>query len=217
MLRYDALQTGLILLALAIGSFLASGGASGLSRRLSPVAILRVGVGLELAALVLLGLTLRIDLGWLPLAAVLFVYGLGLGLASAQITNVVLADVPVEDSGRASGTQSTSRQIGSALGVAVLGTLLFGSLSAHLDSALSTLPADERSRIVRAVTDSAGAAIPGLLDHPATARIGRLAADAFTGAASTASFAAALFLALALAASFFLGRHRATEHGATRK
>jgi EmrB/QacA subfamily drug resistance transporter len=205
-LRYDALQTGLILLALAVGSFLASGMASELSRRVTPVAILRIGVGLELVALVLLGFTLRSDLGWLPLAAILFVYGLGLGLASAQITNVVLADVPVGESGRASGTQSTSRQIGSALGVAILGTLLFASLRAHLDTALAALDAGRRTRLADAITDSAGAAIPGLLDDPATAHIGRLAADAFTAAASTASFAAAIFLAGALVASFFLGR-----------
>ena len=207
-LRYDALQTGLILLTLAIGSFLASGTASELSRRLSPVAILRLGVALELVALLLLGSLLRSDLGWLAIAAILFVYGLGLGLASAQITNVVLADVPVEESGRASGTQSTSRQVGSALGVAVLGTLLFSSLSAHLSDGLSALDSGERARIVSAVTDSAGAAIPGLLDHANTAEFGRIAADAFTGAAATAAFAAAIFLAGALVASLFLGRTR---------
>jgi EmrB/QacA subfamily drug resistance transporter len=214
-LRYDALQTGLILLALAIGSFLASGVASELSRHMSAVAILRLGVALELLALVSLGLFLRSDLGWLPVAGILFVYGVGLGLASAQITNVVLADVPVAESGRASGTQSTSRQIGSALGVAVLGTLLFSSLSAHLDSALTVLDNVQRSRIVDAVTTSAGAAIPGLLDHPATAHIGHLAADAFTGATATAAFVAAAFLAAALIASLFLKQGPATERATT--
>ena len=208
-LRYSALQAGFMLLALAIGSFLASGAVSGLSKRLSATGILRVGVGLELIALLILGLTLRSDLGWLPLAALLFVYGLGLGLASAQITNVVLADVPVEQSGRASGTQSTSRQVGSALGVATLGTLLFSSISVHLAEKLSDLPAEAREGIVDAVTDSAGAVIPSLLDDPKTAEIGALAADAFTGAAATSAFGAAVFLAIALIASFFLGRRRA--------
>jgi len=42
----------------------------------------------------------------------------------------VLADVPVANSGQASGTQSTSRQIGSAFGIAILGTVLFTALGA---------------------------------------------------------------------------------------
>jgi EmrB/QacA subfamily drug resistance transporter len=207
-LRYSALQAGWMLLALAVGSFLASGAVSGLSRRMSPIAILRLGVGLELAALLVLGLTLRTDLGWLPLAGILFVYGLGIGLASAQVTNVVLADVPVASSGRASGTQSTARQVGSALGVATLGTLLFASLDLQLEQRLADLPDAQREPIIRAVSDSAGAAIPALSDNPATAHIGALAAEALTSAATTAAFGAVVFLAIALVASFFLGRGR---------
>lgn len=202
-LNYSALDAGFMLLALAIGSFLASGAVTGLSRRLTAVGILRIGVALELAALLALGFVLRSDLDWLPLAALLFVYGLGLGLASAQITSVLLADVPVEESGRASGTQSTSRQVGSALGVATLGTLLFSSLGWYLSDRLSDLPSAQQTPIVDAVTNSAGAAIPGLLENPATAEIGQLAADAFTQAASTTSFAAAAFLTVALIATYF--------------
>ncbi|MBW4094418.1 MAG: MFS transporter [Acidobacteria bacterium] len=209
-LDYSALQAGFILLALAVGSFLASGAVTGLSRRLSATAILRIGVALELIALLALALSLRSDMNWPPLAGLLFVYGLGLGLASAQVTNVVLADVPVEASGRASGTQSTARQIGSALGVATLGTLLFSSMSIHLTDRLTYLPAEQQTQIVTAVADSAGAAIPGLQNNPATEQIGHLAADAFTQAASTTAFGAGVFLAIALIASFFLGREQAS-------
>ena len=207
-LNYSALQAGFILLALAVGSFLASGAVTGLSRRLSATGILRVGVALELIALIALGLALRSDMDWLPLAALLFLYGLGLGLASAQVTNVVLADVPIEESGRASGTQSTSRQVGSALGVATLGTLLFSSLAVHLADRLGDLPTQQQDQIIDAVTDTAGAAIPGLSNDPATSQIGQLAADAFTQAASTTAFGAAAFLVIALIATLFLRRAR---------
>ena len=64
----------------------------------------------------------------------LVVYGVGVGYASAQLTGLILADVPSRQSGQASGTQSTARQIGSALGTAVLGTILFVALaSLHLE------------------------------------------------------------------------------------
>jgi hypothetical protein len=58
---------------------------------------------------------------WLT-SPVLLVDGMGVGLATAQLASAVLADVPVERSGQGSATQSTGRQMGSALGIAVLGT-----------------------------------------------------------------------------------------------
>lgn len=65
-------------------------------------------------------------------------YGLGLGLASAQLTGTVLRDVPVEASGQASATQSTVRQIGSALGTAFSGTALSITLAINLPAALKS-------------------------------------------------------------------------------
>lgn len=64
---------------------------------------------------------------WL-LSLLLAGYGLGLGLASAQLTGTVLRDIPTEQSGQSSATQSTVRQVGSALGTAVIGAVLAASL-----------------------------------------------------------------------------------------
>ena len=135
-LGYDALQTGTILLALAGGSFLASGIGGSLSGRVSAVATVRAGIAAEIVGLVLIGLVIAVDTPWWSIALGLLVYGIGVGLATAQLTGVVLQDVPVQASGQASGTQSTARQIGSALGIAVLGTVLFTSLGSALDSRL---------------------------------------------------------------------------------
>ena len=44
------------------------------------------------------------------------VYGIGVGFATAQLANVTLAEVDIPRAGIASGTNSTTRQIGSALG-----------------------------------------------------------------------------------------------------
>ena len=51
-------------------------------------------------------------------------YGIGIGFAGAQLTNVVLSEVPAESSGVASGANTTVRQVGAALGVAMIGSLL---------------------------------------------------------------------------------------------
>ena len=55
-------------------------------------------------------------------------FGFGIGFASSQLTNVILSDISAEKSGVASGTNSTVRQVGAALGVAVIGSV-FASLT----------------------------------------------------------------------------------------
>jgi hypothetical protein len=203
-LGYDALQTGLVILALAIGSFVASGSSGALGGRVSPVWIVRFGIIAEIIGVFSVGLVLTTSVGWFPIAASLFVYGFGVGLATAQLTSVVLKDVPVEKSGQGSGTQSTSRQVGSALGIAVLGTILFTSLGSNLDARLAErgLPEAARTQIVDVVVKSAGTAIPGL-----EAQFPEVAADArsaFTDGTRYSAFAAAGFLAIGFLATLRL-------------
>ena len=203
-LGYDALQTGTILLALAGGSFLASGVGGSLSGRVSAVATVRVGIAAEVIGLVFIGLVIAVDTPWWSVALGLLVYGVGVGLATAQLTGVVLQDVPVQASGQASGTQSTARQIGSALGIAVLGTVLFTSLGSSLDSRLNDagVPAAEREGIVSVVVDSAGSAIPGL--DAQSPEVAAAAREAFSDATQFAAFTAAGFLAVGLLATLRL-------------
>lgn len=88
-------------------------------------------------------LLLRADSTWGTVTPFLFVHGIGVGFATAQLTGVVLIDVPLEWSGQASGTQITSRQVGAAFGIAVLGTVLCLTLQHHLDgdSSAAGMPA----------------------------------------------------------------------------
>jgi predicted MFS family arabinose efflux permease len=127
-LGYTAFETGVVLLALAGGAFVAGPSAAQLAQRIGPRLVVQAGMALEAVGILLLGLTLSpTTTGW-ALAPYLFLYGLGIGLATAQLTSVILVEVPSRQSGEASGIQSTSRQIGSALGVAILGTTLWVSL-----------------------------------------------------------------------------------------
>ena len=209
-LGFDALQTGFLLLSLAIGSFVASGFAGATSGRISPVTIVRVGLVAEIIGVAGVGLIIGPEAVWGWLVPALFVYGFGVGLATAQLTGVILQDVPVEMSGQGSGTQSTARQVGSALGVAILGTILFTSTAAILTSELEDqgLPAAQVDQVVSAVVDSAGAAIAGLEANPQTAEIADAAKTAFSDGTRLSAFAAAGFLVVGLAATFSLGSAR---------
>lgn len=212
-LGFDALHTGFLLLALAGGSFVASGVAGATSGKIAPVWIVRVGLAAEIIGVAGVGFVITPEASWVPLVPLLFVYGLGVGLATAQLTGVVLAEVPVADSGAASGTQSTSRQLGAALGVAVLGTVLFSSTAGILSSALDDrgLPPEQRDQTVSAVVDSAGAAIAGLAAQPETAAIAEDAKQAFSDGTRYAAWTAAGFLALGLLSTIALGASSAVS------
>jgi len=219
-LGYDALQTGFVLLALAGGSFLASGAAGASSGRLSPLVVVRVGIAAEIVGLVIVALVIAVDTPWWAIAGGLAVYGFGVGLATAQLTGVVLAEVPVAQSGQASGTQSTARQIGSALGIAILGTILFGSLGSQLEQRMPDgIPASVQTQIVDAVVDSAGSAIPGLDER--SPEVATAAREAFSDATRFSAYAAAGFLAVGLLATVGLGgrsdRVRFAESGRAKR
>ena len=58
-------------------------------------------------------------------------FGIGVGFASSQLTNVILSEVDREKAGVASGTNTTVRQVGAALGIAVIGSLLNAQAIRH--------------------------------------------------------------------------------------
>lgn len=202
-LGYTAFQAGLALVPLAAGSFLASGAVAQLSRRLSAVVVVRIGLGLEILAIATLALLIRPDsTAWLTSPA-LFVYGMGVGLATAQLTSVVLADVPVERSGQGSATQSTARQTGSALGIAVLGTAFFSTLRYGTEDRLVDAVAanPELQRFVDSVTASSGGSIGALAADPQAAVVADAARAAMTDGTSLAAWIAVAALIIGLLSS----------------
>ena len=210
---YDALQTGFVLLGLAGGAFVASGLAGGLSGKVSPVSMVRLGILLEIVGVTGVGFGISPTSTWINVVPWLFVYGMGVGLATAQLTNVILKDVPVQESGQASGTQSTARQLGSALGIAILGTILFTSVQVQLTNDLTNekLPEAQVTQVVNSVVDSAGGAIVGLEQNPETQPIATFAKQAISDGTRYGAFAAAGFLALGFLATLSLGSTRKEE------
>jgi EmrB/QacA subfamily drug resistance transporter len=203
-----ALQTGLVLLALAVGSFAASGLAATVGSRLAPLTVVRLGLVAEIVGVAAAGVAVQPDTGWGWLVPCLFVYGVGVGLATAQLTAVVLAELPVELSGEGSGIQSTARQIGSALGIAILGTVLFTTATNVLDGRLADLgvPAAARSSLVDAVVNSAGGAIAGLESTAQGRVVATAAKTAFSDGTAFSAYTAAAFLLLGLVATLSLSR-----------
>ncbi|MFU8947890.1 MFS transporter [Mycetocola zhadangensis] len=201
-LGFTALNTGVLVLALAIGTFLISGGTAQLGRRLGGRGVVRLGLFLEVVAVAGLALSISATANAWVLAAWLFLYGVGVGLATAQLTNVIMVDVPVAQSGQASGLQSTVRQLGSALGIAILGTVLVSTLAATTAANLNDIKgvdAATQEQLVSVVKQSAGAAIPELSSMPGSSAAVQTAAESAMVTASrvtTLSAAGVLLLGL---------------------
>jgi EmrB/QacA subfamily drug resistance transporter len=226
-----AFQVGLTILALAVGAFFAAPTSAPLSNRFGPRRVVTLGMALEAIGIFITTLLLSRDLNVLVLVPPLFVYGLGVGFASAQLTSLILGDVPPEVSGLASGTNSMLRQVGSALGIAILGSALFVSLGVGTGERLAKIegmPPAAQIAVRQAIEGSAGQALIGFrsgqvdpavakqlgsqLDPATLAQLGKVVAppieDAFVDAARTAGFAATAFVLLGLFFSLLLPKSK---------
>ncbi|MFC9474681.1 DHA2 family efflux MFS transporter permease subunit [Nocardia sp. NPDC056952] len=202
-LGYSALQSGLALVPIAIGSFIASGASFGMAGKASPLNMVRLGLGLEVVGLAALGFFAATDSSWWSIALVLCVYGIGVGFATAQVTNVVLADIPEADNGQASGIQSAFRQLGSALGIALLTTIFFTTLSSNVEDDLTAVgtPPAQAQQYAHAITGSAGAAIEGFAAQPDTQEVATAGRSAMTAGVNLGAYLAAGFVLLGLVAT----------------
>ena len=194
---YSAFQTGLVLLALAIGAFVGGPTAGILATRIGPRRVVSTGMALEAVGITIVALLFSPDRNGLAFVPALFIYGIGVGLASAQLTSVILSEIPPRESGQASGMQSTFRQVGAAVGIALLGTVLAAGLRTGTQEQLSQipgLPPDTVAGIVEAIDGSAGQALPGIAQQPGSEPVVEAISVAFADAARTTGFVAVGFV-----------------------
>lgn len=120
---FSALRAGLFLLPMA-GAMFVLGPVSGylVSRRGPRPSLTIGGVSLSLAALLFALWGSHLPDGRLFLGYGLI--GVGLGMMNAAITNTAVSGMPRSQAGVASATTATTRQIGQALGVAIVGSVL---------------------------------------------------------------------------------------------
>jgi EmrB/QacA subfamily drug resistance transporter len=130
---YSPLHAGLLTLPMAaMTALLPPISGRMVARRGARLPLLIGGVGITVGGGLLLALDVDTPLVLVIVAYVVF--GIGFGMVNAPITNTAVSGMPVAQAGVAAGVASTSRQVGSALGVAVLGSLV----TAHLDISVAT-------------------------------------------------------------------------------
>jgi len=127
----SALQAGLCTMPLAVMTLIFAPLSGRLVGSRGPrVPLLVAGASMCAGGLMLVGLDADTALVWVLASYVVF--GLGFGLVNAPITNTAVSGMPRSQAGVAAAVASTSRQIGMALGVAVVGSVLSSGLAGPL-------------------------------------------------------------------------------------
>ena len=131
--HFSPLKAGLTAVAFSAGSFIGAPVAVPLAQRYGRrvLAIGGVLMAAGIAGVSLVASHIGVNGSAWPVVPGLVVCGAGLALLIIPLVNVVLAAVPVEAAGGASGLFGTAQQLGGAVGVAVFGTVFFGYLTGH--------------------------------------------------------------------------------------
>jgi EmrB/QacA subfamily drug resistance transporter len=159
-LRFSPLEAGLVQLPAAAGFTLAATLVARLDPRLGSRLVL-AGLALNVATFAAGVLVIRASPEALPrlgFAALIFGQAFGAGTASPRLTGVVLAEIGRDDAGGAAGVLATAQQIGGALGVALIGVVLFGVLAGHAPAVSGALAPDLAEQLARTPAGGGAAA-----------------------------------------------------------
>ncbi len=158
-LHLSAVRTGTWMLPAGGAVFLGGGLGGGLSRRFGPKYVITAGLTLEAIGIGLYAFAFATDTTFFNLLPGLIAHGIGIGFATSQLTNVVLSDIPPAKAGSASGASGMVRQVGTALGIALIGAI-FTSRSAQRIrvglNRISGLTAAQRDQILAGATNGLG-------------------------------------------------------------
>jgi EmrB/QacA subfamily drug resistance transporter len=180
-LRYSALDTGLRFLVLTGGILLTSTLAGRLTARVPIRFLLTPGMALVGIGLLLMrGLNAGSD--WEHLIPGFIVAGAGIGAVNPPLASTAIGVVTPDRAGMASGINSTFRQVGTATGIAALGSLFTHTITTHILSGLTRVHgiSAAKARSLAASVAHGGAASPGNGLPPATrAAAGHIVTSSF--------------------------------------
>ena len=214
-LGMDALETGIKMLPTSIAMFATSALGSWFSQRYAVRTIIRAGLGICAVAIVVMISAIDPALEGVAFSLSMALLGVGMGLLASQLGNVVQSSVDASGRSEAGGLQYTAQQLGSSLGVALIGAIVIAGLVSSFVANVEDDPriSDELAQQVGIAVDSsvdfvtseqvAAAAVSAGLDAATTVAIVQDYEDAQLQALKTGLLVAAL---IALASLMFTRR-----------
>ena len=146
---FSAIMTGIAMSAMAIPMIVFSMGIPKFSPDASPKKICRTGIAMVALSTIPMALSLNpYGVNWLMYVG-LFFFGAGQGFVASQSSNIIAGAVNARDAQQSSGIQTATRNVGQAIGVAILGVvMLFSITGTFKDAALSSADLSSTSKTV---------------------------------------------------------------------
>jgi MFS family permease len=144
-LGYSTLATGFATLPWAAAVIVAAPRSAALGERFGVGRVITVGFVMVAASFALFT-QLQTDSSYLLLGIGFALQGLGMGATFAPATGSIMSAVPLDKAGVGSAVNDTTRELGAALGIAVLGTLLGSAYRSSLDLSSAGLNASARTQ-----------------------------------------------------------------------
>lgn len=151
----SAFQAGVLIISAAAAMMVGAPMAGTTVRAIGPRYLAAIGIVSMTIGMMLLS-RLQIEGGTLQVIAPLALFGFGGGLVLAPLADTVMAAVPVEDAGVGSAVNDVSRELGGALGVAVIGTIVNGLYSSNVADPLA---GSASPQLVEAAREGIGGAV----------------------------------------------------------
>ncbi len=143
-LGYSALQSGIALLPLSAIIVIFSTSSAKLAGRWGVKKVVACAIMSSTIGLLFMIATFGLDTSYPALLIAMIFMGIGTGTLTAPATDSAMSTVPISKAGVGSATNNATIQLGGALGVAVLGTIMNGIFISELDrsTVLNLLPVD---------------------------------------------------------------------------
>ncbi len=203
---YSPLEAGLATLPLALTFVAVSPRSAALAERYGAPQVMALGLGIVAVGFGVMTL-LTTDTPYLVIAAGFVLLGAGMSITAAPATGEIMASVPLSKAGVGSAVNDTTRELGGALGIALLGSIATSAYRSSVELGGLGLPAGARA----GAEESIGAASAVAASVPGGGQVVAHAASAFTDA-FTFTNTVALGIALAAAASVLaFSRRRGSE------
>jgi fucose permease len=168
-------------------------------RRVAPVGLILIGLGFALLS------QLRLDTPYWFFLVGLLLFAAGMGLAGTPSTTAITAALPMSKQGVASALNDVSRELGSAFGIAILGSVLNQAYRDGMSGAVANLPPQIGERILSSV---AFVSVPEVHQLPGADQLIATAQQAFLIGVTSAVFVGSMILFVAAVVVFFLAPAR---------